>query len=953
MRYFEDILKTSENRLPQRSYYIPENEGAYTLLNGTWRFHYYPAEYLKEETITQWDEIPVPSCWQLLGYEEPNYTNVSYPYPVDPPYVPDENPLGVYEREFTVENAKNRTYLVLEGVASSAKVFVNGRYVGYTTGNHLQAEFDLTDYVNQGENTLRIEVLKWTVCSYLEDQDFFRFNGIFRDVYLLSRPQGHIVDIDIRTENNRDILIRFQGEAEITLLDQGKVLATTQAQGEAKFTVEDPVLWNAEKPYLYELRFESQGEVITQKVGFRTIAISEKKELLINGVPVKLQGINRHDTHPTNGWVMTKEELMLDFAQMKKLNINTIRTSHYPPTPWFLEKCDELGFYVILETDLESHGFVHRGGTDETRWGYNYNLEENPEWPCSNPQWQEEFVSRMIRAVERDKNHPSIIMWSTGNESDFGENQKAMIRWMRQRKDGRLIHCEDATRHADHVPGCDALQYVDVHSRMYTDPSWCQNYCEDPKKTLPLFLCEYSHAMGNGPGDVCDYWEVVDKYPNFIGGCVWEWADHTVIEDGVPKYGGDWPTEKVHFNNFCCDGLVFHDRSFKAGSYEVKTAYQPIRAWLEDGKVKVWNRLSFTNLCEYTFIYNVQVDDRVVETRQLTLDVAPGAVTELSLFENVPAECQFGCYVNCKLLNADGYEVATAQLDLQAPVKKLPAAQGQAVLTETDHTIVASGEGFQYTVSKDRGLLTSICLNGEERLAEPMMPGVLRGPIDNERRAKASWVRGKSENMDQTFHKTYRCAIQDGKIVMEGALAGVARTPYLRYRTEITVSADGKMDFAVVADGKESCPWFQRFGFELALAEDNAAFRYFGKGPGENYCDLGRHAAYGLWESNAEKEYVPYIMPQEHGNHFGVRYLSFNKGLTVTADTPFECNVSQYSVMDLYYANHIDELYPDGHTHVRIDCRDSGIGSDSCGYPLMDKYKIVDKHMEFNFRIEP
>jgi len=953
MRYYENILKTSENRLPQRSFYIPENPGAYVLLNGIWRFHYYSAEFLKEETITRWDEIPVPSCWQLLGYEEPNYTNVSYPYPVDPPYVPDENPLGVYEREFTVENAKNRTYLVLEGVASSAKVFVNSRYVGYTTGNHLQAEFDLTNYVNRGVNTLRIEVLKWTVCSYLEDQDFFRFNGIFRDVYLLSRPQGHIVDIDICTENNRDILVRFDGEADIALLDQGKVLATVHARGEAKFTVENPVLWNAEKPYLYELRFESQGEIITQKVGFRTIAISDKKELLINGVPVKLQGINRHDTHPTNGWVMTKEELMYDFTQMKKLNINTIRTSHYPPTPWFLEMCDELGFYVILETDIESHGFVHRGGTDLTRWEYNYTLEEDPEWPCCNSQWQGEFVSRMVRAVERDKNHASIIMWSTGNESGFGQNQVAMIRWLRQRDKTRLVHCEDATRRVDRVPGSKTDQYVNVYSRMYTDPTWCQNYCEDPERTLPLFLCEYSHAMGNGPGDVCDYWEVIDRYPNFIGGCVWEWADHTVIEDGVPKYGGDWPTEKVHFNNFCCDGLVFYDRSFKAGSYEVKTAYQPIRAWLENGKLKIWNRLSFTNLSDYAFIYNLQADGEILESRQLTLDLDPGAVVELSLFDNVPAECQFGCYVNCELINADTYQVAASQLPLQVPVKLLPKAEGAAVLTETDRAIIASGDGFAYTVSKDWGLLTSICINGVERLAKPMCLSMLRGPIDNERRAKVSWIRGKSENMDQTFHKTYRCAVEDGEIVMEGALAGVSRTPYMRYRTQIAVSADGKMDFTVKADVKESCAWFQRFGYEMVLAEENAAFRYFGKGPGENYCDMGRHAAYGLWESTAEEEYVEYIMPQEHGNHFGVRYLSFAKGLTVTADTPFECNVSKYSVKDLLWANHINELHSDGHTHVRIDYKNSGVGSDSCGYPLMDKYKLLEKKINFQFRMEP
>jgi len=954
MRYYEDIHQTSENRLPQRSYYIPENPGACTLLNGIWRFRYYPADFMLEESITLWDEIPVPSCWQCHGYEEPNYTNVSYPYPVDPPYVPDENPLGVYEREFTVENAENRTYLVLEGVASSARVSVNGKYVGFTTGNHLQAEFDLTSYVNQGENTLRIEVLKWTVGSYLEDQDIFRFNGIFRDVYLLHRPQGHIVDIDIHTENNRDILVRFDGEAEIELLDQGKVLQSVRAKGEARFTVEDPVLWNAEKPYLYTLRFFSKGEVITQKVGFRTVAISEKRELLINGVPVKLQGVNRHDTHPVNGWVMTREELMYDFTQMKKLNINTIRTSHYPPTPWFLEKADELGFYVILETDIETHGFIQRGGTDESRYNYPYDPNDR-EWPCNMPDWKDEFVSRMARAVERDKNHTCVIMWSTGNESGFGTNTRAQINWIRQRDKTRLIHSEDATRHEHYAPGTGGEDIVDVFSRMYLSVENSVKYCEDPTKKLPLFQCEYSHAMGNGPGDVWDYWELMDRYPHYIGGCIWEWTDHTVVENGVPKYGGDWKSERIHFSNFCCDGLTFHDRSFKAGSYEVKAAYQPIRAYLENGKLKIWNRLSFTNLREYDFTYALAIDGETVEVRQRKLDLEPGGIAYLDLFDRVPTECRYGCYVNCKLQDASGYEVAAAQLDLQVPVKQLAKPEGAAALTETDRQIIASGEGFAYTVSKDLGVVTSIKLGGVERLAAPMQLSAFRAPIDNERKAKQVWIKGetKSENMDKGFHKTYRCGIEDGKIVIEGALAGVARTPYLRYRTAISVAADGTMDFAVSAQTKENCIWLQRFGYELALTEENAAFRYFGKGPGENYCDLNHYAAYGLWKSTAEQEYVPYIMPQEHGNHIGVRYLAFQKGLTFTADTPFECNVSKYSVMDLFKARHIDELHPDGHTHVRIDYKNSGIGSASCGDPLMEKYKLYGKDIQFAFRITP
>lgn len=954
MRYYEDLSKTSENRLPQRSYYIPENKGAYTLLNGKWRFHYYTRDIDVEQNITEWDEIDVPSCWQSLGYENPNYTNVEYPYPVDPPYVPDDNPCGVYEREFEITNTDNRTYFVMEGVASSGKVTVNGKYVGFTMGNHLQAEFDITDFVVKGTNTVRVDVLKWTLGSYLEDQDFFRFNGIFRDVYLLSRPVGHIVDIDIHTENNK-IIVKFDGEADIELYDNGIKLDEKHAKGDAVFTIDNPVLWNAEIPYLYDLRFTYKDEVITVKVGFRTIKISDKYEILINDVPVKLQGVNRHDTHPTNGWTMTNDEIRSELELMKKLNINTIRTSHYPPTPYVLNLCDELGFYVVLETDIETHGFVCRYGNEKTRKGYDV---DSLDWICQQPEWKAEYVERMVRAVERDKNHPAVIMWSTGNESGHGTNHEAMIEWTRNRDNTRLIHCEDASRKADsssHPEWYNERYHADVYSRMYLSVKACEDYCLNPEKKQPLFLCEYAHAMGNGPGDVYDYWELADEQPKFTGGCVWEWADHTVIEDGVPKYGGDWDTELVHFSNFCCDGMVLPDRSLKAGSYEVKTAYQPIRVRLEDGKIKVWNRFSFKNLSEYTFKYELVCDGKTLETKETVLNIAPKETATLDMFENIPSICNYGCHVNAKLFDKTGYEVAVAQIDLDVSVKTVGECGILAPLSEDDKYIVAKGDNFEYTISKLYGTFISMKIDGEEKLATPMRLTTFRAPIDNERRVKFRWMNNPNnyaENMDNLFNKVYSCEIKKGSIVTKGSLAGVARAPFLHYESEITIGVDGRVDFDIKAQTREGCVWFQRFGYEFSLLENNAEFTYYGKGPGETYCDLNRYALNGLWTSTADKEYFQYIKPQEHGNHIGVKYLEFKNAMKFVADTAFECNVSKYSTKDLTDAMHIDELHADGLTHVRIDYKNSGLGSNSCGPELMEQYRLYGDDIKFKFSIK-
>lgn len=411
MRFYEKVDKISDNREKQRSYYIPDNDDSCFLLNGEWDFAFYDCDYKEKTDKAVFSKSQVPSCWQTAGYESPNYTNVCYPYPVDPPYLPDKNPMGVYKRSFEIKNTENNTYIVFEGVSSCVELYVNDKYVGYSEGSHLQAEFNISDFVAEGENTLLAKVRKWCSGSYLEDQDYFRFNGIFRDVYLLSRPAGHIGDIDIKTSADK-VLIKIEGSARVTLKDSDKVIEAKDIDAYGEFKVKSPIYWNAEKPYLYTLVFESMGETITQRIGFVDYSVGENHEFLVNGVPVKLKGVNHHDTSAENGWCMSDEEILRDLKIMKSLNINTVRTSHYPPSPRFLEMCDELGLYVILETDLEMHGFGQRypGGTS-------YDVKNNQEWICNRPEWKDAFLDRMERAYNRDKNHTCIFSWSTGNES--------------------------------------------------------------------------------------------------------------------------------------------------------------------------------------------------------------------------------------------------------------------------------------------------------------------------------------------------------------------------------------------------------------------------------------------------------------------------------------------------------------------------------------------------------
>lgn len=939
MRIYENVLKTSENRLPQRAYYIPKGKSEYKLLNGEWRFSYYTRDIDVPESIDKWDTISVPSCWQALGYENPNYTNINYPYPYDPPYVPDDNPCGVYEKDFEIESLWGKVYYVLEGVSSCAFVYVNGEYVGFTQGSHLQAEFDITAFVNQGKNTLRVKVLKWCAGSYLEDQDFFRFNGIFRDTYILQRPENHIVDAYVEAKDGR-VIVTADRSAEVTLIDMSGNVIGTATGDKTEIAVESPILWNAEKPYLYTVKLEKDGEIIEIETGFRTIEISKTFQLLINGVSVKLHGVDHHDTHPTNGWYETDEELEKELLLMKELNINCIRTSHYPPTPYFMNLCDRIGFYVILETDIETHGAVRR----RSDIPYAYDIE-SLEWPGSNPVWLKEHLERMERAVKRDRNHASVIMWSTGNESGHGPNHKAMVDYIRGLGDSRLAHCEDASRKG-------VIENADVYSRMYPSLESLEGFAKDEKINMPVFLCEYSHAMGNGPGDVWDYNELFDKYDKLIGGCIWEWADHTVIVDGVQKYGGDFKGELTHDGNFCCDGMVFSDRSLKAGSLEVKAAYQPMKTELNGNVLTVKNRLDFTCLCEYDFTYAVELDGKTVSENTLKLEVAPHETKDITL--DIPElEGRLGAYLTCKLYK-DGKEVARTQHEL--PMKKVavPVCLDAPEFTETANDIIIKGEGFEYIFSKHYGNFTSMKVNGVENLAGVSKLTTWRAPTDNERNVKVYWSNiniWQGENLNRNFSKIYSCELRGNHILVDGALSGISRLPYFKYNLDVSVDVNGLVTFYLGGEVRKDVHWLPRIGFEFILPAEHKEFSYFGFGPYESYNDTHHASLMGCYTSDADKEYVNYVRPQEHGNHYNVKELSIGS-LTFSGDA-FEANVSNYDAYMLDDAQHTDELISDGLVHLRVDYKDSGIGSNSCGPQLEEKYRLSEKTVTFKFTIKP
>lgn len=1015
-RYYEDLSVLHDGTMPPRAYYIPaskrmdhldehrEESDRIQFLNGEWKFKYFESIYDVKEPffepgyktsgsdtaeggISGFDKISVPGVWQTAGYDSHQYTNIRYPFPFDPPYVPQDIPCGAYIYKFTYEKDVQaaKAYLNFEGVDSCFYLWINGTYAGYSQVSHATSEFDVTDVLKEGANTLAVLVLKWCDGSYLEDQDKFRMSGIFRDVYLLKRPENFIRDYHITTNVYRHkaeirLNISYIGrpvDVKAAVYDgENNIMASGHACEDCiSLEIAEPKLWNAEEPYLYTLVLETDNEVITERVGIRTIQIKDKV-VYLNGQKIKFHGVNRHDSDPVTGFTISAEQLMKDLAMMKRHNFNAIRSSHYPNAPYFYQLCDKYGFMVIDEADIEAHGPVmlyYKEDTDANRFhGWNERIADDPAW-------EESILDRVKQMIERDKNRPCIIMWSMGNESAYGCNFEKALQWTREFDPERLTHYESARYRKSDV----TYDYtnLDLYSRMYPGFEEIEEYfAKDASK--PFLLVEYSHCMGNGPGDFEDYFQLIHHNDMMCGGFVWEWCDHAVYageaENGKAKYfyGGDHG-ESVHDGNFCMDGLVYPDRVPHTGLLEYKNVHRPARVVSYDIKTKelrLHNYLDFTDLKDYIGIcYELSCDGVCIEEGDVSAFSVPPhgeAATELDI--DVPESGRVYLKLIYYLLKERplmeaGHELGFDELLLensdgrnQTAVRWLEQKADidvPAVVEETDDKVVIKGKSFVYTYSKKTGLFESIDYEGREYLNRPMELNIWRAPTDNDMYIKTEWKKAHYHEACARAYDTSVRKSEDGAVI-ESVMSVSAPTiqRILDIKAVWTVDTAGgiRAELRVVKD--EEFPALPRFGVRLFLPKELEDVCYYGYGPMESYCDKHRAASHGIYRGKVSELHEDYIRPQENGSHFDcdhveVRNESF--GLAAASEYSFSFNTSVYTQEELENKAHNFELEESGHTVLCLDYALNGIGSNSCGPEVMEKYRFDNTDFCFRFKLIP
>ncbi len=989
--YHQDLHTLHVNTLPNRAYYVPySNEedarrdvrvesDRFTLLSGEWRFRYYesvldlPEDFLSEDLPT--DAVPVPSVWQTQGYGRHQYTNVRYPIPFDPPYVPVQNPCGVYMRHFQLNEAEGRQTLVFEGVDSCFYLYVNGAFAGYSQVSHSISEFDITDMVRPGDNTVAVLVLKWCDGTYLEDQDKLRTSGIFRDVYLLRREPRHIYDYFVHTALSPDMRsadihvdIQLRGEANEAhsvhyyLYDpQGDPVARGRTyEGYIDIHLDQAELWNAENPSLYTLVLRYAGEYIAEFVGLRQIRV-ENRVVRINGQAVKFRGVNRHDSDPVVGPAVDENHMLRDLVLMKQHNVNAIRTSHYPNSPLFPRMCDRYGFYLIAEADLECHGVVFRDG--------DYN-EDNYNWIAQNPDFCEAILDRVQRCVIRDKNRPCVVIWSMGNESGMGANLHEALRWTREYDRSRLTHYERAS----YPPPGEEINRdnLDLYSRMYPSIEEIDAYFDENRLNKPYILCEYSHAMGNGPGDLENYFQCFERHEGHCGGFVWEWCDHAVdvgrTPDGRRKYayGGDFG-EFPHDGNFCMDGLVYPDRRPHTGLKEFKNVNRPARIReinLEAGVFDIRNMLDFTPLNEHvTMTYTVRQGGREIfrgDVPEKQLNIPPHGEGELQLALPPLKSGPFAVYFEMKQrydrpLVPAGHVLGVEQIGRQK-LELPPRPEGVLALEirENDQDISLRGENFRYVFSKRTGCFRILNYDQLHLLQQPMEMNIWRAPTDNDMYLKKAW---KRFGYDRAIPRVYDVQVEAGDEITITARFSIGAISLPNIATGVAawrVHMNGRIDGSIQVAQREGSPALPRFGLRLRLPREVGHVTYFGFGPYESYKDKHRAGVKHLYENTVDGMHEDYIRPQENGSRWNCDYVRLGGplgGLEVTGEE-FSFNVSRYTQEELEGKTHNFELEPCGDTVFCLDYRQNGIGSNSCGPKLNRNYEMP-RAFTFDFSLQP
>ena len=974
--YFQNSEITGINREEAHAYFKTFDKrlkkDTSTLLNGMWKFKYfnniasaYGDFFANGYDSSDWDFIKVPSCWQTQGYDKNQYTNIRYPFPFDPPFVPDENPVGLYIHEFELTETSDDLLITFNGVNSCMYLWINGNFVGFTKGSRLVAEFDITKYVKAGKNVLSAAVLKWCDGSYLEDQDDFRFSGIFRDVYLTQRPKVRIDDVKLTFDFSDDlksatldVAIKTKGHPFISasLISPNGVSCgshTNTTEGIA-FTVEKVMLWSAESPSLYTLILETESETIKLPVGFKKVDIVGHV-FRINEKAVKIKGVNRHDSSPTTGHALTPEFIEKELLMMKRFNINAIRTSHYPNSDVFYELCDKIGFYVIAETDIESHGTVCMKESDYSMLGFNVLTNK--------PEWKDAHIDRVMRMYEREKNHACVTMWSLGNESGYGDNHMAAARILHEADPSRPIQYESA---ADIYHDNLDTSMLGVVSRMYSAPYEIEAVALDEKITKPFFLCEYSHAMGNGPGDLYDYWEKINAYDKLMGGCVWEWCDHAIKKEipgigDVYLYGGDHG-EFPHDGNFCMDGLVYPDRTPHTGLYEVKAVYSPIVIEFIDsskGLVKVKNKYDFIETQGLNIFWTLEKDGIVIQTGEADISGIPASderLLELSL--NISTVCELNCTLNIYVKDTKetlwarpGHEICNAQSFIAVPSKQKKQAIHSCELKADDRVVEIFGEKYTVKFDKFYGKLTSIRSLDTDIITNSEFK-ITRALMDNDK----AWGNMSYKHIGQKNRSTELSYIEGNPVILtDTSIASPGKIPAVTAKSSYFFNGNNEITVKVNVNVADYINYLPRFGLCFTMPKGFENVSYWGYGPQESYIDKHRGCRWSKFDTTVDGLFENYLFPQENGSHYMTKRLSvtnsIGQGLIFEASPHFSFNVSHYTVEALEAAKHPHEIVKSPETYVIIDYKNSGCGSNSCGPALDPKYRLSEKEFEFEFKM--